>query len=344
VVTIRDVAAAAGVSPMSVSNALSGRRPVSPRTRDAVLHAADALGYQINTAARSLRQGRTGVVGVAVPTLSSQYYSSLCARLVRGFAEVGLAAVVEDTGATWERQSAVFRDSRLAAYDGMVIAPIGLSEAELRAFAGRLPLVVLGEQQLHRTVDRVGMANREGAVAATRLLLARGARRLAFVGSPSLDDLDRPGAAAEAAIPEGAAFVERARGFRDAAREVPGTTTTSLYDGADLAGGARCAAALLARDPRVDGVLCATDTLALGLLRGFADAGVRVPHDVRVIGFDDVEEARYAVPSLSTVDPGHDAVVRATVELLVHRITDPGAPHRDVVGPARVVERESTGP
>lgn len=338
-VTIRDVAAAAGVSPMSVSNALSGTRPVSEVTRVKVMTAVERLGYQVNTAARSLRQGRTGVVGVVVPTLESQYYAQLCGRLVRRFAEAGLAAVVEDTGATWERQASVFRDSRVAAYDGLVLSPIGLSEAELRTFAGRLPLVVLGEQQLHRSVDRVGMANTSGAAAATRLLLERGCRRLAVVGAPPLDELDDD---AERVLSEGAAFVERARGFVAAAREVEGTTTTSRYTGSTLADGWRAGHDLLDTHPGVDGVLCATDTLAFGVLRALADRGVRVPDDVRVIGFDDVEEARFSVPSLSSVDPGHEAMAEAAVELLVRRIADPGAEPRDVVGEARVVERQST--
>jgi DNA-binding LacI/PurR family transcriptional regulator len=343
VVTIRDVAAAAGVSPMSVSNALSGARPVSEGTRVKVMSAVERLGYQVNTAARSLRQGRTGVVGVAVPTLESQYYAQLCGRLVRRFAEAGLAAVVEDTGATWERQASVFRDSRVAAYDGLVLSPIGLSEAELRTFSGRLPLVVLGEQQLHRSVDRVGMANAAGAAAATRLLLARGCRRLAVVGAPPLDRLEALDEEAERSLTEGAAFVERARGFLAAAREVDGVRTTSLYTGSTLADGRRAGHELLDRQPDVDGVLCATDTLALGVLRALADRGVRVPDDVRVIGFDDVEEASFSVPSLSSVDPGHDAMAGAAVELLVRRIADPGAEPRDVVGEARVVERQSTG-
>ncbi len=93
-VTMRDVAAEAGVSPMTVSNALTGRRPVSEATRRVVLEAVDRLGYQVNVAARSLRQGRTGVVGIAVPTLDSHYYSRLAHRLVLAFSQAGLATVV----------------------------------------------------------------------------------------------------------------------------------------------------------------------------------------------------------------------------------------------------------
>ncbi len=177
-VTMRDVAAEAGVSPMTVSNALTGRRPVSEATRRTVLEAVDRLGYQVNVAARSLRQGRTGVVGIAVPTLDSHYYSRLAHRLVLAFSQAGLATVVEETHASREGELAAFRDSRLNAYDGLVIAALGLTEREINALSREVPVVVLGEQELHQTVDHVSMPNVAGAEAATRLLLDRGCRRL----------------------------------------------------------------------------------------------------------------------------------------------------------------------
>jgi DNA-binding LacI/PurR family transcriptional regulator len=91
-------------------------------------------------------------------------------------------------------------------------------------------------------------------------------------------------------------------------------------------------------------VFCLTDTLAIGAMRGLADAGLRVPDDVMVMGFDDILEARFTVPSLSTIDPGHDFTARNAVQMLVERIERKKAagPPREVVAPSRVVAREST--
>ncbi|MCI2238124.1 LacI family transcriptional regulator [Paenibacillus sp. TRM 82003] len=332
---MRDVATEAGVSPMTVSNALTGRRPVSARTRQLVMETVERLGYQVNVAARSLRQGRTGVVGIAVPTLDSHYYSQLSHRLVRAFSQAGLATVVEETHASREGELAAFRDSRLNAYDGLVIAALGLTEREINALSREVPVVVLGEQELHQTVDHVSMPNVEGAEAATRLLVERGCRRLAVVGSPPLDDLEGT------TIPEGPAFTLRAHGFRHVVRD-SGVEATAVHSGVTQAAGAHCARLLLQQPETPDGIFCVTDTLAFGVVRGLADHGVRVPDDVLVVGFDDVEDARYHIPSLSSIAPDHAQLVDQAVQLLNRRIADPSAEPRDVTVGFQLVEREST--
>jgi len=335
VVTLRDVAAEAGVSPMTVSNTVTGRKPVSPETRQRVMAAVERLGYQVNVAARSLRQGRTGIVGVAVPTLDSHYFGRLSHRLVRAFSQAGLATVVEETDASREGELAAFRDSRRNAYDGLVITALSLTARELDVQGRDVPVVVLGEQDVHRAVDHVGMPNGVGAEAATRLLLERGCRRLAVVGAPTLEGL------ADVTLPQGAAFTLRADGFRRAVRG-SGATATAVYAGDSQAAGAECARRLLALPRPPDGIFCVTDTLAFGVVRALADHGVRVPGDVLVVGFDDVEDAAFHIPSLSSVAPDHEELVAQTVRLLRRRIAEPAAPLEDVTVGFRVVEREST--
>ena len=334
-VTLRDVAAEAGVSPMTVSNAVTGRKPVSPETRRRVMAAVERLGYQVNVAARSLRQGRTGVVGVAVPTLDSHYFGRLSHQLVRAFSQAGLATVVEETDASREGELAAFRDSRRNAYDGLVITALSLTERELDVQGRDVPVVVLGEQEVHRAVDHVGMPNVQGAEAATRLLLERGCRRLAVVGSPTLEGL------AEVRLPQGSAFTLRAEGFRRAVRG-SGSPASAVHAGDSQAAGAECARQLLALPQPPDGIFCVTDTLAFGVVRALADHGVRVPDDVLVVGFDDVEDAGFHIPSLSSVAPDHGELVAQTVRLLRRRIAEPTAPLEDVTVGFRVVEREST--
>lgn len=338
-VTMRDVAVEAGVSPMTVSNALTGRRPVSDVTRRKVYETVERLGYQINVAARNLRQGRTGTIGIAVPGLDSQYYGQLSHRLVKAFARAGWSAVVEQTGASREGELAAFTYSRLNAYDGLVMSPVGLSDDEIKTMSGDLPLVVLGERPLDHVVDRVGMDNLGGSRAATRLLLDRGCRDLVFLGVPALTGL------ATSDVPEGAAFVLRARGFLDAVdvAAVSGLSVRSAYAGATMRSGAEAVAELLAHGRTPDGIVCATDTLALGAVRALADRRISVPHDVRVVGFDDIEEAAFSTPSLSSVDPGHDAMVEEVVRLLGARLQDRSIEASDVTTGFRLVERESTG-
>jgi DNA-binding LacI/PurR family transcriptional regulator len=338
VVTMREVADAAGVSAMTVSNALTGRRPVSEETSSRIQEAVRRLGYQVNVAARDLRLGRTGTVGLAVPTVSDPYFSMLSTLLVARFAREGLRLVIEETSASREGEMAALQGSRYNAYDGLLLSAVGLQEPEVDALRGALPVVVLGERQFHHRVDHVSMDNVAGAAAATRLLVDRGCRHLAFVGAPS---------PLETCPPEDepvGAFLLRATGFAEALAEVDGADGSYTARGTSMAAGARCAEELVDAGKPLDGIVCATDTLAFGVLRGLADRGVRVPDDALVIGFDDVDQARWNVPSLSTVAPGHESMVEQATRLLLRRMADRTAEPEHHVGPFTIVERESTRP
>ncbi|WP_255513833.1 LacI family DNA-binding transcriptional regulator [Quadrisphaera sp. INWT6] len=141
----------------------------------------------------------------------------------------------------------------------------------------------------------------------------------------------------------GDAFRLRALGVRAAVGAVPGASVVAVSGArSTLAGGADLTREALAREPRLDGLVCATDTLAIGALRALADAGRRVPDDVLVAGFDDVADAAFTVPSLTSVSPGHDWMVEETTRLLLRRIADPAAAPERSTSPFAVVEREST--
>ncbi len=346
--TMRDVAAAAGVSPMTVSNVLAGRTNVSDETRRRVLEVVELTGYRVNTAAQSLRRGRTGIVGLAVPEVHSHYFGLLASRLITRLAPEGLRVVVEQTGASREGEVAAITASRVSAYDGLVLSAVGLDPDDVLAIAGDLPVVVIGERQDVRRFDHVEMANTDGAAAATRLLLERGCRRLVALGMPDLATLTGDGDGGLRVRPqgpghEGDAFRLRALGVRSAVAAVPGARAVAVQGaGSTLAVGAALTRDALTREPHLDGLVCATDTLAIGALRALADAGRRVPDDVQVVGFDDVADAAYTVPSLTSVSPGHEVMVEETARLLLRRIADPGAAPERFISPFDVVEREST--
>lgn len=349
--TMRDVAAAAGVSPMTVSNVLAGRTNVSEETRQRVLDVVQRTGYRVNTAAQSLRRGRTGIVGLAVPEVHSHYFGLLASLLIARLAPEGLRVVVEQTGASREGELAAITASRVSAYDALVLSAVGLDPDDVLAIAGDLPVVILGERQDVHRFDHVEMANTEGAFAATRLLLSRGCRRLVALGMPDLDTLDTTGGPSDddGADPtrgpghDGDAFRLRAVGVRDAVATVPGASVLAVHGGrSTLGAGAALTREALEREPQLDGLVCATDTLAIGALRALADAGRRVPDDVLVVGFDDVTDAAFTVPSLTSVSPGHEVMVEETARLLLRRIADPAAPPEHLVNPPTLVEREST--
>lgn len=331
--TIRDVANAAGVSPMTVSNVINDRPHVRPGTRDRVLVAMRQLDYRINVAARNLRAGRTYTIGLAVAEIDRPYWGQLAARIIAEANAKGLQVAIEQTGASRESELDALRMSRNRMYDGLILSTVGLGRADIDKLRVDYPVVILGESIFEGPVDHVAMANVDGSIAATRHLIERGCTRIVMLTNtgdvgPSAASLRRDG---------------YTRALQDAGLAFDPELLVDV-DAFTMAGG-RDAITRLARDGiRFDGVFCVTDTVALGALRGLADAGLAVPDDVLLIGFDDIDESAFCVPSLSTIDPNHALMARTAVSLLVDRIEsgDAGRGPTEFVSTFAVVEREST--
>ena len=332
--TVQDVAKAAGVSPMTVSNVINGRPNVRPSTRDKVLAAMAQLDYRVNVAARNLRTGRTGTIGLAVPEINRPYYGRLGTAIIAAAEEYGLRVSIEQTGASRQTELDALSLSRNRLYDGLILATVGMGAADMERLKVDYPVVILGERIFDGPVDHVAMPNVDAARAATRHLIDRGCRRIAMVVGEFDDDVDMSSL--------------RLAGYRmalDGAGLLFDPALLYVPNGFSMRSGAECARRMMADGLGVDGVFCVTDTVAMGVLRGLADAGARVPDQVKVIGFDNIEEGEYLVPSLSTIDPDHDGMARRAVELLVQRLNQaaPRSGHEEYVSNFSVVVRESTG-
>ena len=339
-VTIHDVARAAGVSPMTVSNVMNDRGRVSASTRAKVLDTIDALGYRVNVAARNLRQGRTGTIGLALPELDRPYSSQLAARVVRAGMRQGLRVVVEETGARRQSELDAIALSRLRMYDGVILSAVDIEPADLEQMSVGGPVVLLGEQVSTSRVDHVGVANIEGARAMVEHLRATGSRQIAVLGAV-VGFRERPDAYA----------------LEAGARRVRGARQAMVSAGVDLdldlvietpewstQAGWEATTEFLRQGHSVDAVFALTDSLAFGALRALADAGRSVPRDVAVAGFDDVDEARFSVPRLTTVAPDHRQIADTAVQFLLERMTlgDEAGPPRDVTSDFHIAVREST--
>jgi DNA-binding LacI/PurR family transcriptional regulator len=330
---IKDVAEYAGVSPKTVSNVINNFEHVSEHTRTAVQEAIEALGYRVNLAGRQLRRGRTGMITLAVPELDVAYFAELAKHVTAEADRRGQTVLLHQTGGVRERELAALRGFDAHFSDGVILSPLSLLPRDLAGRDRRLPVVLLGERPAEGGTDHVGIDNVRAAREATAHLLARGRRRIAVVGG-STDGPQGTGrlrtdgyraALAAAGVPFDAGLVTPVEAF--------------LWQD-----GARAAAALLERDPPPDALLCLNDHLALGALRALHERGRRVPGELDVVGFDDIDASRFSVPSLTTVAPDKEAIARSAVSLLLHRVDAPetAPPRHDVVG-HRLVVRESTG-
>lgn len=334
-VTLRDVAELAGVSFKTVSNVINGYPHIRPATREKVERAIAELGYKPNLSARSLRSGRTDTIALAVPELNLSYFAELASFVIAAAEEAGLVTLVEQTGGDRDRELALLQSPRLNRTDGLILSPLGLGQEDAAALAGPLPVVMLGERTFDWPCDHVTMRNVEAARAATEYLIASGRRRIAVIGENEAEVM-------------GSARL-RLRGYREALAAHGIEYDERLVARATLwhrADGARAMHHLLDRGVDFDAVFGFNDTLALGAMRVLQEAGLRVPQDVAVLGFDDLDEAAYAIPSLTTVDPGREWIARTAVETLVARIGGDGVGPEPQTRAAdfAVVQRESAPP
>lgn len=334
VATIQDVAKAAGVSAMTVSNVINDHPNVRRATREKVLAAMARLDYRVNVAARNLRKGRTGTIGLAVPEVNSPYYGRLAAAIITAADRYGLRVSIEQTGASRENELDVLSMSRNRLYDGLILSTVGMGSADVELLKVDYPVVILGERIFGGPVDHVAMPNAEASHAATRHLIDRGCRRIAMVCGQVRDEVDVSSL--------------RFTGYRQALLDADLPVDPGLVQSVEvltMRAGALRAREMVESGLDFDGVFCVTDSVAMGVLRGLADTGVAVPERVKVIGFDDIEESAFLVPSLSTIDPDHDAMAQRAVDLLAGRIEQNGrgADREEYVSSFSVVVRESTG-
>lgn len=330
-VRLKDVAEHAGVSVRTVSNVVNDFHHVAPATRSRVQAAVDELGYRPNAAARQLRGGRTGLVALVVPELDSPYFSELAARITDEAERAGWTLLVDQTRGEVDRELRLLRSDRAHHVDGVVFSPWGVDPRALGPDRVSVPMVLLGEQAPGGAYDHVAVDNVAAAAEATQHLLSAGRRRVAVIGAQP----DRLNGTAE----------QRLRGY-EAALAAAGLDSVPLRVASvrmlHRADGVDAMRRLLGSAPDLDSVFCFTDELALGALRVLHESGRRVPDDVALVGFDDIEAGRFSTPTLTTVAPDKHHLAERAVALLERRLADPGVAAQREVVPYELLPRESS--
>jgi DNA-binding LacI/PurR family transcriptional regulator len=336
-VTMHDVASAAGVSVKTVSNVVNGYLHVRPETRLRVQAAIDELGYRMNVSARNLRARRTGMITLAVPELSLAYFAELADLVIRAAEEHDYTVLIEQTSASRSREQEVLSGSHQRLTDGLIFSPLALGQDDIALFDVPYPLVVLGERVFGAPADHVTMNNVEAARAATLHLVTLGRTRIALLGAHPGESVGSAGL--------------RMRGYEQALAEARIPFDARLVGEAGLwhrQTGAEAMSRILDSGVEVDAVFALNDAMALGALHALHARRLDVPGDVALIGFDDIDDVRYSVPTISSVAPGRQQIAAAAVGLLVDRIHArasgrPEAPYQRVVPDSSIIGRESTG-
>lgn len=327
--TILDVAREAGVSKSTVSLVVQGSAAPRAETRARVEDAMARLGYVRNRAAAQLRGADTGLIGLVINDLRNPFFTEFAASLQGALSGAGYAAVIANTDEDPDEQDRVTAAMLEHGVAGLVMCPTHDTRAET---AMRLERAGIPAMQVLRRMDAGGAAlpfasfdYRTGGGDATRHLIGTGARRIVFAGGLDGRQITR----------------ERMEGY-DAAMQAHGLETRCLPGRPSRTLGREIALRLAAETPRVDAALCFSDLVGLGMLSGFAEAGVAVGRDIRVVGFDDIEEASLCHPALSSVRCDIGGFGRDVAATLLRWLGDGMRPPDETRAPVTLVPRASS--
>lgn len=334
-VTMRDVAKHAGVAPRTVSNVVNDYPYVSDKMRAKVQASLEELNYRPNLMARGLRRGRTGIITLLLPLLTAPYFGEIAHEVVERASALGCTVMIDETGGDAKREMALLEMADRAGWvDGALLSSQGLNGRALTNLRSNIPVVLLGERTAQSTFDHVGIDNVAASRDAVRHLLATGCERVAAIGGSPL--------------PSDVTSRQRLRGYRAALRAAGMGGGDELYvrtAGYVRSDGARAVRQLMQSPCPPDGLFCFSDELAVGALRELHQQRVRVPDEIRVVGFDDIDETSYSVPTISTIRPDKGHTALAALTMLLDRVDGSQMPPRDVtIGYELVVRESSSGP
>jgi DNA-binding LacI/PurR family transcriptional regulator len=328
-VTLKDVAERAGVSRSAVSRTFTEGASVSAKTRAKVEAAAHALGYSPNALASSLTTGRTKLIGLVSNNFHNPLFLEVFDLFTRGLQDRGLRPLLVNLSHETDPANSV-RMLRQYSVDGVIVASSTLPPSFAEAFrdAGVPVVHSFGRYTTSPHVHVVGIDNIACGRMAAEALIARGHRRVAFMGGP------------EAAT----STQDRARGFLDAIAAHPGITASVSYASAYSFEAGRAEMARLLQSDPAEAYFGGDDVLSIGALSAMADKGLRVPQDIGIIGLNDMAMARWENINLTTIRQPIPEIIAASIDLVIGTIERPDRHPETRLFPCRVIERGTLRP
>jgi LacI family transcriptional regulator len=328
--TMREVAEKAQVSPTTVSHVINNTRFVSEDVRDRVLAVMKELGYRPNALARSLRRGITFTIGLILPDSANPFFAEVGRSIEESAFQYGYNVILCNTEGSYDREQ-IYVDLLIEKQvDGLIFVAAGDQSESLRSLLEEDVLVVLIDRRVPGIdVDVVLSDNRQGGYLATRHLIDLGHSRIACLAGPSN------------VTPSS----ERVTGYLQALREAGLAPDEKLIVSGNFRAesGFQIIQDLLRLPEPPTAVFASNDLMAIGAMRAAAQNGLRVPEDISIVGFDDIELASYVIPALTTVRQPKSEMGKAAVELLI-RQTKTGKGSADyTMLENKLIIRDSTG-
>ena len=331
--TIHDVAAASGVSYSTVSRVMNGFEFVKADTRERVLVAAKTLGYVANLKARALAGGKSGVVGLLVPSFGNGYVSAICQGIDEALAQAGYDLMLYTTHRQQDKEAKYARATAGGMTDGLLLMVPLLTSSQLESnYLATLrqqnfPYVLIDQEDPSGKSTIVDSTNQQGTYEAVSYLIGLGHERIGFItGDMRLN-----------------ASKERLKGYQNALRaNLIGVDDELIAEG-DFShdAGYRAAAVLFSLSEVPTALFASNDISALGAMEAVREKGLTVPDDISVVGFDDIPQASMTYPKLTTVRQPLKQMGSAAVSLLLAKIKDPDKPLERVTLATELVARDS---
>lgn len=327
---MRDIAKQLDVSHATVSRALRDDPRISSTTRQRVKRAAATMGYRINAPARALSSRRMCTLALVVPDVLDPFYAGIIAGVDDVTKRHGYSLLLYITHSDVARERSALGEAAEGRYDGTILFRRHASVHELKAARNAdVPFVLLTRHEPSLLVDSVRVDDIDGGHRATAFLLGLGHRRIGFIGGPR-DQMETE---------------DRFRGYRQALQ-----SHGLAYDPALVwwghftdSGGRSVAEKIVTLPPeqRPSGVFAANDRMAIGLQQRLIELGLRVPSDVSIIGYDDIEPCQYVAPNVTTIRQPTTEMGRQAAELLIRRLRGDEFPPQEIVLKTEIVIRDS---
>jgi len=326
--TLRDVASRAGVSPMTVSRVVNKRGPVSPELRARVEEALAETGYIPNTVARNLRTRRTDTVALVMPDMTNPFFTALAQGVETAAREAGITLLLANTDQSEDEENRVVAMLLQRQVDGLLIIPAGSGTETARLCRDQgIPLVVVDRRPETPGVNVVRADAERGAYELGELLAGLGHERTAVLTGP-------------ATVPTS---IDRVVGFSRALEEAGAPPPRVVHGEFTIDSGREMAKAMMHEDPPPTAIFAANNFLAIGVLHGLEESGLRVPEDVAVVGMDDLPLEMVTFPFLTVAAQPAVELGRRAVELFLDGLANPDTPALEVVLPTELVVRRSSG-
>ena len=325
-VSIKDIAARTGLSQATVSLSLRNHQRIPDETRNRVRKAAEELGYVYNRQAANLRMSRTRTIAVCLNTIQNPVISRIVTGLLHFFQSQEWMVIFGDSEDSPEKQAAFLSSSLENNVAGIIVVPaVGTKLDDLTALSRFVPLVVALREMRHSPLDQVRIDYEGGVASAVDHLVALGHRKVGWIGAGLATETARIGLNAY-----------RGR-MRHHGIDVPASLIQACPTSRQA--GFHAMKALIGKVADMTGVICFSDLLASGAIRAMADAGLVPGRDISVVGFDDLDEASYMLPPLTTVRIDQPFLGEAAGRLLLNRINDNAMPRQMVTIPSQLIVR-----